>query len=275
MPAAKMPLINRLYLINLLQTSTMSMSPKSPKPSSHSQRPLAQQQRPLLPKRRPRAPKYIASTDPDWIWAHYNLKQIGLEFRLPPCRIPLKHGLYTEDAEFCVFTKDPQQDFEQLFEKQEVKAEILSMKKLKTNYNTKESRMELEKTYQYFLTDSRIIHLLPKVMSEKLFKKKHPIPIEIGNTIKDEVEAAKSSTYLQLGFGLSHAVKIGSSALTHSQISENILHSIDAIIHLLPKRWSNIKSLHIKTNSSAALQLYPLPGSEEPVEQVPSTPSPA
>ncbi|KAJ3214942.1 Ribosomal L1 domain-containing protein 1 [Dinochytrium kinnereticum] len=124
--------------------------------------------------------------------------------------------------------------------------------------------MELDALYTYFMADGRIMHLLPTLLGGKIFKKKHPTTLDFTQKdLNQEIESAKSSTYLQLNSGLCIAVKIATTSFTRTEITENILYSTDPIISLIPKKWRNIRSIHLKTNDSAALPVWPLNEAED------------
>lgn len=44
--------------------------------------------------------------------------------------------------------------------------------------------------------------------------------------------------------------------MTDLQVAENITRSINDIVSKLPKKWSNIRSISIKTSDSVALPIY-------------------
>ncbi|KAJ3101660.1 Ribosomal L1 domain-containing protein 1 [Phlyctochytrium planicorne] len=175
---------------------------------------------------------------------------------MPPCRIPVKHSLYAEDSEVCIFTKDPQQDYAKMFEEKNIEAQAISVSKLKSKYKSQQAKVELDQSYHVFFADMKVLHLLPSALGEKLFKKKFVLQIHSNMRFIIEVNSAKNSTYLQLNAGLCQAIRIGHADMTQDEIAENILYSIDTIINLVPRGWVNVTAIHLKTNESAALPLY-------------------
>lgn len=51
-------------------------------------------------------------------------------------------------------------------------------------------------------------------------------------------------------------VKVGRSTFTAEQITENIMAALPKIIEKLPKKWTNVQALHIKSSSSVSLAIY-------------------
>jgi len=179
------------------------------------------------------------------------------EKKVAPIQIPLSNPIYEEDLEICVFTKDPQKEFKEKFQQQNVKvAKIIGITKLKKNYKTFEARRQLCSSYDLFLADDRIIPMLPKALGNPFFKrKKQPIAIKINSNLQNQIESIRNSTFFFLS-GTCCAVKVGKSNLTCEEIVENILQCSEHIASKIPKKWKNVQSINIKTTDSIALPIY-------------------
>lgn len=178
-----------------------------------------------------------------------------------PHRIPLCHTLYPpEDTELCLFTKTGKEQTRKLLEDKHVKgvAKIITLEKLRTKYNTFESKRQLSSTYDVFLTDKRLYHLLPQRLGKKFFqKKKFPYPVDMRKKdLAKEIQTARDSTYLHLGLGSCCAVPIARIGFPTRHIVENIAHGMRGVASKIPRGWRNIQSVHLKTVDSIALPLY-------------------
>ena len=98
------------------------------------------------------------------------------------------------DAEICLFTKDPQKEYKALLEENGVKVDkvwplslymlyphyiqrcdifkkVIGISKLKTDYKPYEAKRQLCASYDMFLTDERVITILPKLLGKTFFTK--------------------------------------------------------------------------------------------------------
>jgi len=65
-------------------------------------------------------------------------------------------------------------------------------------------------------------------------------------------------------------VKIGKTTFTPSDLVENIVQGMSAIVEKIPKKWNNIQSLYIKTTNSVALPIFnSLPTGVSRIPQIP------
>jgi len=189
-----------------------------------------------------------------------SLRTIPEKTSIKPRRIAIPHGLQKEDAEVCIFVKDPQDDIKKVFEENGVKlAKVIGLAKLRSNYKEFEAKRNLCSSYDLFLADSRIINYLPKLLGKAFFKKKRqPIPVElaVGSKIPKEIEKAKNSTYLFFGGGACNMVKIARTSFSTEEIVQNILTGVENIVKKLPQRWRNVQAIYIKTNESVSLPIF-------------------
>ncbi|KAJ3410959.1 Ribosomal L1 domain-containing protein 1 [Chytridiales sp. JEL 0842] len=194
------------------------------------------------------------------LWLIVGTKKMPDNHSVKPIRIPLKHAILPTDAEICLFTKDPQKDFKALLEEKKVTGvdKVIGISKLRANYKPYEAKRQLCASYQLFMADERILPLLPEALGKTFFqKKKQPVPINMTKSnLAQEFESAKNATYLHIGNGLCSAIKVAHTELTPTEIVENIEAAIPLIVNKIPRKWSNIQSIHLKTSESASLPLY-------------------
>jgi len=135
---------------------------------------------------------------------------------------------------------------------------VIGLSKLRSNYKPFEAKRQLCNSYDLFLTDSSILHYLPKLLGKTFFKKKRqPIPIDLNqkNPTK-EIERVLNSTFLYLTGGACCAIRIGRTSFSLEDLVDNVLEVTYSAVQKIPKKWKNIQSLHIKTSNSLALPIY-------------------
>ena len=112
--------------------------------------------------------------------------------------------------------------------------------------------------YDLYLVDRRISHLIVDRLGKSFVQKKnHPYPVDLrkGNLVA-EIEAAIGSTYLRLSRSASFTVRIGRVSMPGGHVVDNIVTGIAGVVAHIPRGWSNIQSINIKTVSSVALPIF-------------------
>jgi ribosome biogenesis protein UTP30 len=101
--------------------------------------------------------------------------------------------------------------------------------------------------------------MLTKALGSKFFeKKKQPIPITLTRkeALPFAVQKNLRSTFMFLSAGTCVTVKAGNTSMPVMKLLENIQSITQAVPDKVPKKWSNIRSVSIKTSSSIALPIY-------------------
>lgn len=153
---------------------------------------------------------------------------------------------------------------------------VIGVTKLRKNYGQYKDKRDLLTSHDLFLADERIVPLLPALLGKKFFmKKKQPVPVCLTRKkLKEELSAARDSTYLFLSAGPCCAFKVATSAFTKLQVLENVMSSIDAAVDKIPRKWKNVQAIHIKTHDSVALPIFnSLPGTARPAATVARPPA--
>lgn len=73
---------------------------------------------------------------------------------------------------------------------------------------------------------------------------------------RGQIESACSSAFFYLGKGSCCVIKVARVSQTRDEIVENVVAVIDGLASVIPKKWNNIRSLHLKSLESLALPLY-------------------
>ncbi|NXR58884.1 RL1D1 protein, partial [Rhadina sibilatrix] len=184
-------------------------------------------------------------------------------------RIPLPHGVRPETSEVCLFTKDEPnlsaEQTENLYKKLLLRngvrsiSQIISYKTLKKEYKMYEAKRRLLNSFDLFLSDDRIRRLLPSHLGRHFYEKKKA-PLSVNLKAKDlakELEKHIQGTTLPVNNkGCCYTTRIGHTGMKVDEILENIIAAAEVIGNKLPKKWKNVKILHLKTVKSVALPIY-------------------
>ena len=212
-----------------------------------------------------------SASDKKSFYVMFGLKKIPAEVSVKPQLISVpnawKSASSAKSVRVCIFTKDPHEEY-----KKRIKAlglpsivKVMPVSKLRKNFKPFEAKRQLCASYDIFLTDCRIVALLPKLIGKKFFEaKKIPVVVDLTKEdLKTELETAINSTYLHLTSGPCSSVKIGLASQGVSALTENGSQIIKQVIEKIPGGWDNIKILHVKTPDSMALPVYTCSSSVE------------
>lgn len=200
------------------------------------------------------------------------------------------------ELRICLITADPQRAVKNLVADpsfpEDLKSRItriIGLTKLKERYKTFETRRQLIAEHDIFLADDRIINRLPAVLGKVFYKgtSKRPIPIVVAQSerkqevkqeksqqgkkakketssalktplaLAKEVEKAVDCVPVSLRPGTSLAVRAGLASFEPQQLVDNVSAVVNSVIekHVV-KGWRNVKSIHIKGNSSIAVPIW-------------------
>ncbi|GER53420.1 ribosomal protein L1p/L10e family [Striga asiatica] len=202
----------------------------------------------------------------DYIYLNLTLKKIPSNPRTSPFRIPLPHPILDATSQVCLIIDDrpksptpPSDQIKKLIKSQGITiSKVIRVSKLKSNYKPYEAKRKLCDSYDLFLVDKRVVHLLPKLIGKKFFKKKKlPLGVDMGmKNLKLQVERALGSSLLYLRTGTCCVMKVGKVAMENDEIAENVLDAVEGAVQRVPKKWDGVRSLHLKFSDSVALPIY-------------------
>lgn len=131
---------------------------------------------------------------------------------------------------------------------------VMSLRELKVEYKTFESKTALSHLYDHFLVDARIIRLVPKFLGKPFYKRKK-FPVQVKLDSKDlvkEVEKALSTSCLALAHtGTSSCVTIGLTSMPEDQLCSNLVAAVRLLETRYPGGWSNIRALHLLSGTDS------------------------
>eukprot|EP00268_Persea_americana_P028251 TRINITY_DN2745_c0_g1_i1.p1 TRINITY_DN2745_c0_g1~~TRINITY_DN2745_c0_g1_i1.p1 ORF type:complete len:469 (-),score=131.72 TRINITY_DN2745_c0_g1_i1:474-1880(-) len=200
------------------------------------------------------------------IYLVLTLKKIPTKARTNPYKIPLPHPIFqSHSLEIClIFDDRPNSSLTSDAAKKKIKSEsipvskVLKLSKLRSDYRPFEAKRKLCGSYDLFFADKRVIPLLPKLLGKQFYKKKRlPIPIDLTHkNWKEQIENACSSSLLYLRTGTCCIMKVGLVSQERDEIVENVVAAVNGAVEIVPKKWGNVRSLHLKALESVALPIY-------------------
>lgn len=136
---------------------------------------------------------------------------------------------------------------------------VLSFSKLRTSYKQFKDKRELRDRFDVFLADERIVPMLGKLLGKTFFdRKKQPVAVKVTKPGKlaSQIKEATSSARFVLKAGTCVALNLAHTDLSEKACVENVLAGVDAVVDLVPKKWSNVLQVSLKLPESAALPLF-------------------
>jgi ribosome biogenesis protein UTP30 len=68
---------------------------------------------------------------------------------------------------------------------------------------------------------------------------------------------------LRVEAGTCRAVRVGHAAMAQAEAVDNVVAAVEAAAACVPRKWKNVRALHLKAPESVALPLYSAPGSDD------------
>ncbi|KAJ6830721.1 ribosomal L1 domain-containing protein 1-like [Iris pallida] len=199
----------------------------------------------------------------DLLYLLLTLHRIPSSGRTNPYRIHLPHPLHPFDPQstsICLLADDPQSESIQTRIRDESLpiSTVIGLSDLRSDYRPYESRRKLADSYDLFFADRKILPLLPRLLGSHFFKKKKiPLAVDLSRPgWPQQVRAASESTLLYLRTGTACALKVGRVTMGREEIVRNVMVAIEGAVALVPRKWGNVRSMHLKFVESPALPIY-------------------
>lgn len=209
------------------------------------------------------------------VQVQFSLARIPGKASAKPIRVEIPHPLVNvgssdggdislQDVQVCIIVKEESkpwvQEMIECFPKElGCIKKVLGLQSLRTKHKSFSQRRELLARFDIFFADDRILPMLTKALGGKFFeKKKQPIPIALTRkeALPFAVQKNLKSTFMFLSAGTCVTVKAGNTGMSESKLLENIQSIAQVVPDKVPKKWSNIRSVSIKTSNSVALPIY-------------------
>ncbi|KAL5583585.1 hypothetical protein UlMin_016027 [Ulmus minor] len=172
------------------------------------------------------------------------LKKIPAKNRINAYKIPIPHPLHAQSSP----TKEEAM--------KKIKSEgipvsnLLNLSNLKSDYLPFEAKRKLFDSYDK--------------------KEKIPVPKDLTRkNWKEQIDKACASAMLFLRTGNCCVVKVARLSISEEEILENVMAAINGIAEIVPSKWGNVRSFHLKLSDSLALPVYQvLPDTKLKIEGV-------
>ncbi|KAI8371581.1 ribosomal protein L1/ribosomal biogenesis protein [Radiomyces spectabilis] len=194
------------------------------------------------------------------LWIQITTKKFDQKKKMKSKRLPLKHAIYPDTASVCLFSKEPEATVEQKLKKEDYTKidKVISILTLKESYSTFESRRKLLASYDIFLVDDRVFHLMPNVLGKTFLQTgKTPIPVKTSpRALRRSVDDVFVSSYMKRSAGATNALKIGHFGMKPKEVIENLNAVLPQLVEIQARNWSNVQAISVKSDDSPALPIF-------------------
>lgn len=137
-------------------------------------------------------------------------------------------------------------------------SEVIPFSALRTDYRAFESRRRFAASYDLFLADRALLPMLPRILGKAFYStKKAPIAVNLARAgWPEQVSKVLNSTFLYLRTGTCSGIKVGRLDMEETEIVDNVIAAVEAAVEKVPKKWANVRALHLKAVDSVALPIY-------------------
>ncbi|CAL4909512.1 unnamed protein product [Urochloa decumbens] len=213
-------------------------------------------------------PNLLADERDDLVVLQLSLRRVPASPTTKPRLLPLPHTVVGHDgASVCVISDDrpnsrspPASD---ILDTSKTRnrvpvSEVIPLSTLRTDYRPYESRRRLAASHDLFIADRAILPLLPRVLGKAFYStKKAPIGVDFTRgQWPDKVHKVLNSAFLYLRSGTCSGIKVGRLDMKEEEIVENVMAAVEAAVEKVPKKWANVRALHLKAVDSVALPIY-------------------
>lgn len=183
----------------------------------------------------------------------------------------MPHSPIVDNKDVCLFVKDLEKGlkvdhedtinhFKDLLREKGVEvASVISLRELKVEYKPYEAKTALCHRHEAFVADERILRFLPPFLGKPFYaRKKFPLPINLqAKDLSKELEKTLKTVTLPLAnLGSCSMVRIGHTSMKVNHLVDNILQVTDILAKKYPGGFKNIRSIHLKTETSMAIPIH-------------------
>ena len=146
---------------------------------------------------------------------------------------------------------------------------VVGLSKLRKKFKTFESLRQLRDSHSLILADDRILPSLTTALGSTFLRSNSKIPIPVclakngkpasRAALDKEITRAVQCTYAHLPQGNSINIRVALARHSPDQIVENITAVLEAAVlakKVIKAGWKAVKSVYIKSDTSAALPVY-------------------
>ncbi|XP_062232114.1 uncharacterized protein LOC133929394 [Phragmites australis] len=212
-------------------------------------------------------PNLLADERDDLVLLQLSLRRVPASPTTRPHLLPLPHPVVAHaGASVCVISDDrpnsrspPASDLLDASKSLHFPvSEVIPLSTLRTDYRPYESRRRLAGSHDLFIADRAILPLLPRVLGKAFYStKKAPIGVDFTRVgWPEQVRKVLGSSFLYLRSGTCSGIKVGRLDMEEEEILDNVMAAVEAAVEKVPKKWANVRALHLKAVDSVALPIY-------------------
>jgi ribosome biogenesis protein UTP30 len=213
-------------------------------------------------------PNLLADERDDLVVLQLSLRRVPASRSTRPRLLPLPHPVVGHDgASVCVISDDRPKSrspaaSDLLHASKSLHrlpvSEVIPLSTLRTDYRPYESRRRLAASHDLFVADRAILPLLPRVLGKAFYStKKAPIGVDFTRVgWPEQVRKVLGSAFLYLRSGTCSGIKVGRLDMEEEEIVDNVMAAVEAAVEKVPKKWANVRALHLKAVDSVALPIY-------------------
>ncbi|CAD6268770.1 unnamed protein product [Miscanthus lutarioriparius] len=206
-------------------------------------------------------PNLLADERDDLVVLQLSLRRVPASRSTRPRLLPLPHPVVGHDV--CVISDDRPKSgspsaSDLLHASKLPVSEVIPLSTLRTDYRPYESRRRLAASHALFVADRAILPLLPRVLGKAFYStNKAPIGVDFTRVgWPEQVRKVLGSAFLYLRSGTCSGIKVGRLDMEEEEIVDNVMAAVEAAVEKVPKKWANVRALHLKAVDSVALPIY-------------------
>ena len=166
------------------------------------------------------------------------------------------------ECDVCLFTKDPQREFKDKLAAQNVeRVKVIGVSKLKKKYVEHEAKRNLCGDHDVFLSDSRVLPMLPKLIGKQFFKKsKQPAAVDLSRkNLRESLRVAVEGARFLAPSGTLVSINAGLALQPQAHLVANVMSIAKQAVPKLENGWNNVVALYLKSTDTVALPIYQKP----------------
>ncbi|KAJ1260483.1 hypothetical protein BS78_10G236100 [Paspalum vaginatum] len=213
-------------------------------------------------------PNLLADETDDVVVLQLTLRRVPAKPTTRPRLLPLPHPVVGHDGASVCFISDDRPksrspsasdllDASKSLHRLPV-SEVIPLSTLRTDYRPYESRRRLAACHDIFIADRAILPLLPRVLGKAFYStKKAPIGVDFTRVgWPEQVRKVLGSACMYLRSGTCLGMKVGRLDMKEEEIVDNVMATVEAAVQKVPRKWANVRALHLKAVDSVALPIY-------------------
>ncbi|CAO3696097.1 unnamed protein product [Rhizopus stolonifer] len=165
---------------------------------------------------------------------------------------------YENDIEICLVTKSDVQETEKLIQKNNIPyiKKVVNPQMLKTTYKQFEARRKLASSYDMFVFDDRIYHIMPDLFGKSILgTKKLVVPISMAGNLNSNLKNVLTQVYARPTDSQIHNVLIGNFDMKTDDLLKNYLKVVPKFVNFVSESWDTVNVVSLKAKDFPPLPI--------------------